>query len=324
MAAATRLIVLMILLSTSDAIRAQAPTAQPSSSQQADSNETSQARFSRLAINGAVFIYRTAPDPCAPMPPPTVLLPLGSGFVVGIASTDATPQQWNGWKFLVTAKHVLANQNSVIVRVNAVKGPMFICKTLDLHSSGAETNEVLGPDGVDLVALALPNIDGADPTVVPIELLLDESQMKTLNIGPGTQVVTVGYLFGYSGEKANFPVIKFGHVSAVSDESWFYDASTGLSEQGYVVDLPNAPGLSGAPVFSYGVDFDMTAGFRYRELPPYVVGVVKDLLLAPVGQQQIMISQGVAVIEPGPNLKVLMKKVSDELKAGGGKVKDVH
>lgn len=265
---------LVVLLSAANVSSAQqTPAPQQSPAPQADQGDTHEAEFSRLAVNGAIFIYRTPVDPCAPISPgPTALLPLGSGFVVGVESTDSTPQHWHGWKFLVTAKHILANQSEVIVRVNAANGSKFICKTLAIHPQDNQSNVVFGPDGVDLVALWLPDIDGADPTVVPSAMLIDESQMKKSSIGVGTQVVTVGYLFGFSGQKANFPVMKFGHVSAVTDEAWFYNKETRLSEQGYVVDLPNAPGLSGAPVFAHGVEIETSPGLRYRQLPPYVVG----------------------------------------------------
>jgi hypothetical protein len=325
MKSATRLAILAILLSnTTVSVGRQAPIVQPNQTPPTTQKESYQSEFFRLAVNGAIFIYHSPSvvDPCAPLPPGTiVLLPLGTGFVAGIESTISTPKLWNGWKFLVTAKHVLANQSEVIVRVNSSDGSKFICKTLEIHFSGKDANVVFAPDGVDLVALWLPEIDGADPTVVPPKMLIDKSQMKEWNIGVGTQVATVGYLFGYSGQKANFPVTKFGHVAAMTDDAWFYNGATRLSEQGYVVDLSNAPGLSGAPVFAYGIEFE-TDPLRYRVLPPYLIGVVKDLLLAPVQGQ--MISQGVAVIEPAPNLKALMKQIAGQLKTGGRNVQDVN
>jgi hypothetical protein len=77
-------------------------------------------------------------------------------------------------------------------------------------------------------------------------------------------------LLGYSGQKANFPVAKFGHISLITDEAWYFNPESKLLEQGYVLDLSNAPGLSGAPVFAHGMEFEASP-FRFRELPPYVV-----------------------------------------------------
>jgi hypothetical protein len=144
---------------------------------------------------------------------------------------------------------------------------------------GPRTKLDSGSAGIDLVAIVLPEITGADPTVLPTSLLIDDGKMKEFGIGVGTEVLSVGYLYGYSGQKANFPMAKFGHVSVMSDESWFSSPSSHLVEQGYVLDLSNAPGLSGAPVFTHGMEF-VTNPFRYRELPPYLIGVVKALMLA--------------------------------------------
>jgi len=310
---------MMILLAVCVSSAQQPPAPQQSIQKEPPSHQT---EFFQKATNGSIFIYNTQHDPCAPLPPDQTMLPLGSGFVTGVEKKGAsTPQMWNGWKFLVTAKHVVANQSEIIVRVNAEHESKFVCKTLELQMQGQRQNVLSAPAGIDLVAISLPQIEGADPTVVSSPLLIDEAKMKDWNIGVGTQVLTVGYLYLYSGRKANFPVAKFGHISLITDEEWYPNNTSNLIEQGFVVDIAGVPGLSGAPVFAYGVEIE-TNPFRYRQLPPYVVGVVKGGLLAPVNGQ--MISQGVSVIEPATNLKALMRQVSASLKAGGAEVEDVN
>ena len=321
--------VAVVVLFAASAVAKQIPTAQPSSTP-TPPKASVRAEFADLTSQGTVFIYKSPSplDPCAPMTPgPMPLIPLGTGFVVGIDSTEATPQLWSGWKFLVTAKHVLANEREVILRVNSEDEKRFVCKSVEISASGDKQNTLFARKGVDLVAVRFPEIEGADPTVVPIEMVADESKMREWDIGVGTQVATVGYLFGYSGRRTNFPVVKFGHISAMSSEPWFYNRGVDMVEDAYVVDLPNAPGLSGAPVFAYGYEIDTKTGLRYRELPPYVVGVVKDLLLAPIpvnSEQAVMISQGVAVIEPGSNLKALMRQIWVLLKSAGRNVRDIN
>jgi hypothetical protein len=197
----------------------------------------------------------------------------------------STPDTWNGWKFLVTAKHVVANQAAIIVRVNANDQSKFICKTIQLHTDGPEQNVVFADSGVDLAAIALPEIEGYTSTVVPSSMFIDEPKMKEWSIGVGTEVLAVGYLFSYSGQKLNYPVVKFGRISMMSDELWYLNDQSHLMEQGYVLDLANAPGLSGSPVFAHGIEFEAKP-FRFRELPPYVVGVVKGMMLAPIGRHK--------------------------------------
>jgi hypothetical protein len=300
------------------------PPPQAPPSQQAPQKEppTHRAEFFQKAAGNSTFIYGTEIDPCLPLPPGVTLLPLGSGFVSGVEKKGAsTPQSWTGWRFLVTAKHVIASRNEIIIRVNAANASNFICKKLALHTQGPEQNIVLAKPGADLAAISLPEIEGYTAAVVPSFMLIDEEKMNNWGIGVGTEVLTIGYLFGYSGQKANYPVAKFGHISMMSDESWYLNPDSMLMEQGYVLDLSNAPGLSGSPVFTYGVEIE-TNPFRYRELPPYLVGVVKGLMLAPAGDQNI--SQGVAIIEPATNLKTLMHDVGEALKRGGADIEPIN
>jgi hypothetical protein len=77
------------------------------------------------------------------------------------------------------------------------------------------------------------------------------------------------------------------------------------------LDLSSALELSGAPVFASGVA-TATYPFRYRELQPFVVGVVKGIILKPVEGE--LIDARVAVLEPGENLKTLMQQVANSLK----------
>ena len=81
--------ILAILLSNAVLGAAQtAPTPQPNSQAQ---KETHQAQFARLTANGAIFIYHSPaePDPYAPtVPGGPRLLPMGTGFVIGLGSTQ--------------------------------------------------------------------------------------------------------------------------------------------------------------------------------------------------------------------------------------------
>jgi hypothetical protein len=322
-------VLLMLLVLASFGKTQQPPASNPAPAQTPPAQQSPQKEplthradlFQRTAGN-SVFIYGAETDPCGPVPEGLVLLPAGSGFIGGVEKKGAsTPQLWNGWKFVVTAKHVVRNRNEIIIRVNADNSSQFLCKRIELHTQPPNQNVVLAKPGVDLAAILLPVIEGYSSTVVPSFMLVDEKKMQEWSIGVGTEVLTIGYLFGYSGQKANYPVAKFGHISMMSDEAWYFNETSTLMEQGYVLDLSNAPGLSGSPVFTHGVEIEVNP-FRYRELPPYVVGVVKGMMTAPIGNQRI--SQGIAIIEPASNLKALMKDVADALKKGGADVEPIN
>jgi hypothetical protein len=256
-----------------------------------------QSGFFQRAETNSIFIFGGETEPCTTEPGGQRPVPLGSGFVVGMEAI-VTAQN----KFLVTAKHVIANEREVVVRLNSSMGSKFICQELNLQ------NAFFAPPGVDLVAVNLPEIPGTDPTVIPSSLLLDVNEMKEWNIGVGADVLTVGYLLGYDGRKIDAPVAKFARVSQVSEKWWYRNPQSKRIEQGYALDLSSALELSGAPVFAHGVVI-ATNPFQYRQLSPFVVGVVKGLILKPVKGE--FIYARIAVIEPGENLKTLMQQVAN-------------
>ncbi len=211
--------------------------------------------YVREALQGAIFIYDATSKPCDPPPPDTTLLPLGSGFIVGLAIKGAKPPvpgRTQMYKFLITAQHVL---------------------------------------------------------------ILDEELMKDQEVREGTDVFTVGYLFGYSGNRQNYPVAKFGKVAMLTNEVWYRSQPPrNMDEEAYLVELQNVPGLSGAPMMLQSPQFriDKEGKFQFRRVTPLIVGVIKGLLRSPIGG-----TQGVAAIEPAYRLRELLKKIADELKANG-------
>lgn len=263
-------------------------------------------RLFSAASNIAIFIYRPDAAPCATQPAAQKLIPLGSGFVVQLESkTAASAQLRNGWNFLVTAKHVIANQPEVIIRMSSRTASEFVCHSVKLQGA------VFAAPGVDLVAVSLPEIPDADPTAIPSSLLIDVREMTDKNIGVGTDVLTVGYLLGYDGQKSNAPAAKFARLSTVTEQWWYHNPQSKRIEQAYALDLSSALELSGAPVFASGVE-TATYPFRYRELQPFVLGIVKGIILKPVDGE--LIDARVAVLEPGENLKTLMQQVAKTLK----------
>jgi hypothetical protein len=301
-----------------------------------------EADYVRDAVKSAIFVYPSNTQPCATANPEQPLTPAGSGFVVGLARKGGAL----GWKFLVTADHVIGNQSSVILRMNQKDTQAFICYPLTLVASGPNQNVFRStrPEA-DIVAINIPDIPNTYPTVFDYSLLLDEKIINDWEIREGADVFTVGYLFGYAGIKQNFPVTKFGKVALLTDELWYrsnrsititlteqqreqvrkasgkvvtdVQIAPGILEKGYIVELQNVPGLSGAPVILQSLQLRITEKnvLQHRRLDPLILGVIKGLLPSPVGG-----SQGVAVIEPAPHLRELLRSIADHLNAAGFEV----
>jgi hypothetical protein len=80
-------------------------------------------------------------------------------------------------------------------------------------------------------------------------------------------------------------------------------------EQGYIVGVQAVPGLSGALVMPSN---SHSGAIRARTVPPYVIGVIKDLLLTPAGG-----SQGAAVIQTGDRLRELLRVIAHDYGSEG-------
>jgi hypothetical protein len=281
-----------------------------------------QTEYLSTAAESVLFIYDGTTEPCADPPPGLTLLPAGTGFVSGIPKkgVGSDSQTWTGVKFLITAKHVVSGRSKIIIRLNRKDNTEFTCFPLELKWDGKEQNSFVSekPE-VDLAAIHLPKIPGTDPAVIDYTLVLDPKSMSAWQVEEGTDIFTIGYLYGYSGKKKNYPVKKFGKIALLTEETWCPNPHQPTQlERAYLVELQNVPGLSGAPVLLQSPRFITIQGaaLAMRHNPPMVVGVIKDLLTAPIGIGQ-PISQGVAVVEPGSELKALLQQIASRLSAQG-------
>ena len=202
--------------------------------------------------------------------------------------------------------------------MNRSDKPEFVCFAVRLIKEGKSKNVFTGNrTEVDLVAIRLPDLPNIAPAVFDFSMIMDEDLMKKERVSEGTDIFTFGYLFGYSGKKQNFTVVRFGKVARLSNEAWYHsDSPRNMDEQAYLVQLQSEPGLSGAPVIlqSPQLRLDKDGTFHYQQVKPYIIGVVKGGLRSWVGGDQ-----GIAAIEPSYNLRDLLKKVTDQLSGGGSR-----
>jgi hypothetical protein len=289
---------------------------------EASSNQA-KTNYLETAAEGSIFIFDGSTKPCDEQPPDNPLVPMGSGFVAGIRdnSVQSKPGDWHGWKVLFTAGHVIHQISSIIVRINrATPNTGFVCFTIPLVHDGKQRNvfTLKDEEAADITGVLLPDVPGADPVVFAFPMLLDREDMAKADIKVGTNVFTVGYFFGYSGQKQNYPITKFGKISILTSERWYFNPDWKRFEEAYVVELQNTPGLSGAPVMTYGMEFE-PGTIRQRILPPFVIGIVKGLETVPVktGFGIVLISQGVATLEPASHLKELLSLIAEGLRKGG-------
>jgi hypothetical protein len=236
---------------------------------------------------------------------------------VGIAKKGTPPGTWQGWKFLVTAEHVIGNRDAVILRLNRKDAVGFVCFRLDLLRRDDKRNVFSSskPE-VDLIAVSLPDIADSDPTVFDYSLTMSKQFMNKAEVQVGTEVYMIGYLFGYAGQKQNYPITRFGKVALLTEEQWYHSPRKKI-EQAYLVEMQSISGLSGAPVIlqSSQIRVNEKGQLQHRLMPAFILGVNKGTLLSPLGG-----TQGVAAIEPGYHLQDLLRSIADALVAASHEV----
>ena len=71
-------------------------------------------------------------------------------------------------------------------------------------------------------------VPDTDPVVIPYQNILDRQSMSARDVGEGTGVFTIGYLFGYGGQQKNYPVKKFGKIALLTEENWLRTDASGV------------------------------------------------------------------------------------------------
>lgn len=270
--------------------------------------------------NSVVFIFDDAQNPCTN----TKAMPMGTGFIVGFRLKE-DPARF--FKFVVTNAHVLDGRKAIYVRLNNVSETGSVCERIDLTTSSFLPTD----KSFDLAAFSLPDSPDTSPAVIDYSFMLGVQQLKKGEIDEGTEVVGMGFLNPYAGMSRNFPVMRFGKIALFTDEKWVDDGKRPVG-QGYLVEIYNVGGSSGSPVVLQPsqVRINKDNVFQQRRISPYVIGVIKghpntlveafevqgnQLVKSP--GKYVAVSSGVAIVEPGENLKVFMREIAALLESRG-------
>jgi hypothetical protein len=191
---------------------------------------------------------------------PGELVPYGTAFFVGVKDPKTADRFF---VYLVTAKHVLRTQDhkswlpKIFLRLNTKTGGSEILE-MPLSLSGANRTVFLHTDpSVDIAVIpGLPDENKFDFKFLPEDMVTTEKDFKDLKITEGSEVFFTGLFSPYIGTRKNYPVVRFGRVSLITDEKIkFADQDAQL----YLIESGSYGGNSGSPVFFY-LGSDRTPG----------------------------------------------------------------
>jgi hypothetical protein len=174
----------------------------------------------------------------------------GTGFFVGVRD-EGNPGASH--VYLVTAKHVLQNQNGdylpeIVIRLNVRQGDSQLIK-LPMK----DINIFEHPDkDVDIAVFAcLPDEKVFDFKFIPDDLITHSEWLATHKITEGDAVFFAGLFVSHIGQKRNQPLVRFGKVALISEEKieWKDVGHPPKWVDLYLLECQSFAGNSGAPVF---------------------------------------------------------------------------
>jgi hypothetical protein len=165
---------------------------------------------------------------------------VGTGFLVSAPTPDGKPRV-----VLVTANHVFANMPGAEMRIGYrsqdAQGAWHYRPTpVAIRKDGTELwTHSADRDVAAIVVQAPPEFAKA---AIPLSWLADGDAFNRFKIGPGDEMMALGYPWGMSANGAGFPILRSGRVAS-------YPVAPSKQFPTFMLDFTVFPGNSGGPVF---------------------------------------------------------------------------
>lgn len=189
---------------------------------------------------------------------------IGTGFLIDDPTPDGRPRT-----VLVTAAHVFNKmpgaQAHIGYREQGKDGAWRYDPQPITIRAGTTSLWARDPDH-DVAAIVVTAPPAFAKAAIPLAWLADDDAFSNAAIGPGDEMLVLGYPQGLSANSAGFPILRSGRIASP------VDAST--SSPTFLLDFHVFPGNSGGPVFAIpaaGVtDASLTAG----DAKPVIMGML--------------------------------------------------
>jgi S1-C subfamily serine protease len=165
---------------------------------------------------------------------------VGTGFLLDDPAPDGRPRT-----VLVTAAHVFERMTGDEARIGwraQMDGGAwrYTPETVRIRDHGKPL-WVQHPDQ-DVAVLAVKAPDAIAKAAIPLAWLADRDTFDRDGIGPGDEMMTLGFPQGLSSNPAGFPILRSGRVAS-------YPLTPIAAYPTFLIDLHVLPGNSGGPVF---------------------------------------------------------------------------
>ena len=166
---------------------------------------------------------------------------VGTGFLIQAPRPDGTPRV-----VLVTAAHVLERMPEVEARIGwrtvlPNGGWRFDPEPLRIRDRNNEPLWVRHPER-DIAVIEVLAPEPFARAAIPLGWLADANTFDVWQVGPGDELLSLGFPRGLSANRAGFPILRVGRLAS-------YPLSPVAAFPTFLLDFTVFPGNSGGPVF---------------------------------------------------------------------------
>jgi hypothetical protein len=164
---------------------------------------------------------------------------VGTGFLINDPKPDGTPRT-----VLVTARHVFDRMPGATAnigyRVQARDGS-WAYEPKAVRIRAADHELFVHHPSRDVVAISVAAPPEFAKAAIPLAWLAGADTFAKYNIGPGDEMMVLGYPQGLSADTAGFPILRAGRVASPVEPASISPT--------FLLDFRVFPGNSGGPVF---------------------------------------------------------------------------
>lgn len=166
---------------------------------------------------------------------------VGTAFLVDAPRPDGSPRT-----VMVTAAHVVERMDQAEARIGwrlalPDGGWRFDPQPLAVRDAAGAPLWTRHPDR-DVAVMEVVAPDAFARAAIPLGWLADDQAFDAYEVGPGDEMLSLGYPRGLSSNRAGFPILRVGRIA-----SWPLSPVEGFPT--FLLDFKVFPGNSGGPVF---------------------------------------------------------------------------
>lgn len=183
---------------------------------------------------------------------PDKLTWFATGFLVGWpAEKDGIPGQHI---FLVTNKHVLEGEDSIVVRFNPEKGKKIQNYSISLKDVKKQFPQrwVSHPNNIDVAVIGLDGAflkkDGQQLLPFDRSAFLTIEEMDKNKVSEGDSIYVIGYPMGLVDPNWRYPIVRSGSIARIQDIFEEHRSELEGYRSEFLIDAFIFPGNSGSPV----------------------------------------------------------------------------